>query len=175
MAENEGPKKDGTIPQDPAPKPGMHAMPKATPAAGGQSEVSVEEAPASAQKGVGVETEYQNGAFDLVEFFAEQPLPEKEQIDEWKQQHGGIILIRYPYGLTFIHRMLSRAEYRELIYTPFPTFEDREDAIVKKTLLWPALDVPSCFAGRFQGVPSTLSEYILDRSGFLNALEVGNA
>jgi len=173
MADNETP--NSTTPQDPAPKPGMHAVPKAAPEASGQSKVSVEEAPPSAQKGVGVETEYTDGTFDLVEFFAEQVMPEKEQVDEWRKQCGGVILIRYPYGLIFIHRMLTRAEYRELIYTPFPTFEDREDTIVKKTLLWPALEVPSCFAGRFQGVPSTLSEYILDRSGFLNALEVGNA
>jgi hypothetical protein len=167
-------KQDNTTPQD-QPKAGMHAVPKAAPAAPVESKVTVEEAPAPAQKGVGVEADYQNDAFDLIEFFAEQVIPEKDQIDAWKKEHGGVILVRYPYGLMFIHRLLSRSEYRELIYTPFPTFEAREDEIVKKTLLWPALDVPACFAGRFQGVPSTLSEYVLDRSGFLNAIEVGNA
>jgi len=142
----------------------------------------LEEVPEGAAPGGGVEIPTENGATgtytdenDLIQMFSTLVMPATEQVEEWKQKHGGVILVRYPYGMLFIHRILTRAEYRELIYTPFELFEDREDEIVRRTLLWPAIEVPQAFKGRFQGLPSTLSEYILDRSGFMNALEVGNA
>lgn len=158
---------------------GMRPVEKKPQVAPPGEKTTVEEATESSAGGTNVTSFYEGDDFNLVEYFNQitetEKVPPPEQIEAWKKEFKGVILVRYPYGLLFIHRILTRVEYRELIYTPFPTFMEREDEIVRRTMLWPKLEVPKNFTGRFSGLPSTLSEYIMDRSGFMNALEVGNA
>jgi len=168
---------ENEVPQ--TPKQGMRAA--AAPRPPAPSGVQTEELPS--QGGPGATVEFaEDPTFDLVSGIDWSAMPEKEQVDEWKKQFGGVIITRYAYGFMFFNRVLGRREYKQLMFQPGMTFEEREDAICQMTLLWPAktlsgedFNFTKHCQGRWGGFPSTHVEYILDRSGFVNAIEVGNA
>ena len=101
--------------------------------------------------------------------------PEQKLVDEWKKKYGRVFRVVVG-GDTYIYRRLIRPEYREFqkLITPEMTQQgpvvsseqqsELEDKIFEKCVLFPIVksnnDLPA-------GVPSVLSTYISDSSGFV--------
>ena len=79
--------------------------------------------------------------------------------------------------LNFVFRLLKRSEYRDLLYGANANPDTREDTMCQMCVLWPQNIV---FKEHFDeqsekaGLPSMIVEYIMDQSGFIPAVQVGN-
>jgi len=97
-----------------------------------------------------------------------------EQFDPARHGFGDdkIREVLFPNGMRFTYRILTRAEYKAIIYGPF-TIEERENEMCNRCVLWPeGIDFNQAFLREMYGLPSMIVEYIMDQSGFLPALEV---
>ena len=93
--------------------------------------------------------------------------PTRQEIEEWKDRYGSVYFTPFE-GETFIWRTLGRSEYREIIRNTDLTMLDREEHITDKCVLFPR----NFSCGEYTktgkaGVPSLLSEMIMDKSGFV--------
>ena len=113
--------------------------------------------------------------------------PSPEQREAWNKEYGRTHYVTFPgivpgteeapKRLKFWYRQLKRSEYKQLLYNPDLAVEDREDEMCQMCLLWPLdISVRNHFGDNSEkaGIPSMLSEYIMDQSGFVPAIEVGN-
>lgn len=93
--------------------------------------------------------------------------PTRQEIEEWKDRYGSVYFTPFE-GETFIWRTLNRPEYREIIRNTDLTMLDREEHITDKCVLFPRNFSCSEYTKEGKaGVPSLLSEMIMDKSGFV--------
>ena len=93
--------------------------------------------------------------------------PTRQEIEEWKDRYGNVYFTPFE-GETFIWRTLGRGEYRELIRDTNLTMLDREERITDKCVLFPRNFSCETYTKTGKaGVPSLLSEMIMDKSGFV--------
>jgi hypothetical protein len=92
--------------------------------------------------------------------------PTRQEVEEWKDKHGNVYFTPFE-GEIYIWRTLSRPEYREIIRNQEITMMDREEIITEKCVLFPRNFTVESFATGRAGVPSLLSEMIMDKSGFV--------
>lgn len=87
-----------------------------------------------------------------------------EKIENWKKEFGDRIYNTTLFGETYIWRPLTRSEYREIRNTPG---EDREIIICIQQVLHPEdKDTFKELLEEKAGIATTLSEEILEKSGF---------
>lgn len=93
--------------------------------------------------------------------------PTKSQIQSWKKEWDGYdIFVTEILNETFVFRTLNRFEYKQLV-----TFIDinalqREETICQTAVLWPIDYDYIKMSTEKAGIPSTLSEIIMEKSGF---------
>lgn len=92
--------------------------------------------------------------------------PTKLQIDTWKKQFSNYtIFLSEVSGYTFVFRTVNRYEYKQLIAMQNIDGLLREEIICKESVLWPNIDFED-LANVMAGIPSTLAEIIMEKSGF---------
>lgn len=92
--------------------------------------------------------------------------PTRQEVEEWKDKHGHVYFTPFEAEI-YIWRTLDRPEYREIIRNQEITMLDREEIITEKCVLYPRnFTAKTMIKGR-AGVPSLLSEMIMDKSGFV--------
>ena len=93
--------------------------------------------------------------------------PTRQEIEEWKDRYGSVYFTPFE-GETFIWRTLSRKEYKEIIRDTQLTMLDREENITDKCVIFPRNFSCNKYTETGKaGVPSLLSEMIMDKSGFV--------
>ncbi|EOO44552.1 hypothetical protein [Bacillus cereus] len=92
--------------------------------------------------------------------------PTRCEIEEWKERYGGIYFTPFE-GEPFVWRTLSRPEYREIIRDQTLTALDREEMFTEKCVLFPRNFTIEKMLKSRAGIPSLLSEMIMDKSGFV--------
>ncbi|HDR4861037.1 MULTISPECIES: hypothetical protein [Bacillus] len=92
--------------------------------------------------------------------------PTRCEVEEWKERYGGIYFTPFE-GETFIWRTLKRPEYREIIRDQALTALDREEMLTEKCVLFPRNFTIEKMLKSKAGIPSILSEMIMDKSGFV--------
>lgn len=92
--------------------------------------------------------------------------PSKAQVDIWKKQFEGYgIYVIEVTEKPFIIRTLNRLEYKQIIAIPNIDALLREEIICSKAVLWPRIDFEN-LASYNAGIPSSIAQVIMDRSGF---------
>lgn len=92
--------------------------------------------------------------------------PKTSEVSIWKKKYEG-------YGLflievsekPFVIRTMNRLEYKQIIAIPNIDALLREELICSKCIVWPKIDFEN-LASLDAGVPSTVSEIIMEKSGF---------
>lgn len=93
--------------------------------------------------------------------------PTRQEVEEWKDKYGNVYFTPFE-GEIFIWRTLSRPEYREVIRNTELNMLDREEIITDKCVLFPRNYSCQTYTSKGRaGVPSLLSEMIMDKSGFV--------
>lgn len=90
----------------------------------------------------------------------------EEKIEAWKKEYGNRIYNTTLFGETYIWKAITRSEYKEIRQTPG---DDREMLICLQQTLYP--ENKETLKELFEekaGIPTTLSEEILEKSGFVN-------
>lgn len=92
--------------------------------------------------------------------------PTRQEVEEWKDKYGNIYFTPFE-GEIYIWRTLNRAEYREIVSNQKLTVLDREEIFTEKCVLYPRnFKIANLNKGQ-AGVPTILSEMIMDKSGFV--------
>lgn len=92
--------------------------------------------------------------------------PTRQEVEEWKERHGEVFFT--PFGRSpYVWRTLKRPEYREIISDTTLTALDREEFFTEKCILFPRNFSLEKIKKSDAGVPSLLSEMIMDKSGFV--------
>lgn len=105
------------------------------------------------------------------EVVVEEAKPKKEmtlekKIEAWKKEFGDRVYRTSLFGETYIWKAITRSEYKEIRQTPG---DDREIIICLQQTLFPENKetLQEIFEEK-AGIPTTLSEEILEKSGFVN-------
>lgn len=92
--------------------------------------------------------------------------PTRQEVEEWKDKYGSIYFTPFE-GLNVFWRTLSRPEYREIVENQNLTMFDKEEIITDKCVLFPRnFSSAEITQKGFAGVPSTLCDMIMSKSGF---------
>ena len=104
--------------------------------------------------------------------------PTKAQIDAWKEQHGDVFVTEVADGKYVLWRTLRRAEYRNLVAemedhvargaSNAEATMNNEEAMTQLCMLWPQNVSAQALAADLAGVPSIVSQQIMEASGFLS-------
>ena len=92
--------------------------------------------------------------------------PTFEVVDEWKARFGEIYSTTFDEDETFIWRTMNRVEYKEVLNIKGADLMYREERICTKCVLWPIGYDPIKIAAGKAGIPTLLTEQIMDKSGF---------
>lgn len=107
--------------------------------------------------------------------------PTAKMIVDWKEQYGDVYVTSVTYENHVVWRVLNRLEYKNIV-KQMETFVQEgqmtsaeanmwnEEAIANTCILYPAMDSGE-LTGSMAGVPSLISQEVLEASGFV-ALEV---
>lgn len=91
--------------------------------------------------------------------------PSLARIEEWKSQHGDIYLTEFEEEV-FVWRSLRRKEYKEVMKINGADQFFKEERIVDKVVLYPE-NYNFMEMGRGKaGIPTLLSELVMEKSGF---------
>lgn len=98
----------------------------------------------------------------------------KAELEKWKAEHGALYRTEY-FGEGFVWRPLKRKEFVEVMNmtnedNPEELFYERQEVIVRKTVLSPAPERVAELIEQRGGLASGLSDEIMEKSGFQNAL-----
>lgn len=103
--------------------------------------------------------------------------PTKAVIDGWKDQFGDVYVTEVADEKYVIWRTLKRAEYRKLVADMEGLIANgasnaeatmtNEEAMTKMCTLWPDVSAMG-MAGDLAGMPSIISQQIMEASGFLS-------
>lgn len=94
--------------------------------------------------------------------------PTMQQINAWKKQYGNkytIFVIKIE-DMYFIARNINRYEYKQLVALENVDALQREEIICETAILFPYNVAWNTIATDKAGLPSTLSEIIMTKSGF---------
>jgi hypothetical protein len=93
--------------------------------------------------------------------------PTKSQIAAWKKEWDGYdIFVTQILNQFFVFRTMNRFEYKQLVsFTDIDALM-REETICQTVTLWPGDYNYKDMAVQKAGIPSTLSEIIMEKSGF---------
>lgn len=86
-------------------------------------------------------------------------------MDSWKKQFGEVWIADIK-GDIFVYRSIQRYEYKEIVALPNTDALMREEVICEYCVLYPDSYSFSVMAGQKAGVPSLLSQAILENSAF---------
>lgn len=118
-------------------------------------------------------TKYHIG-FDDIEYPEEEwnsPVvrngPTRREVEGWKERYNGLVYFTPFDGEVFVWRTLQRPEYREIISNTTLTALDREELFTEKCVLFPYDFSLEKIKKHRAGVPSLLSEMLMDKSGFV--------
>lgn len=93
--------------------------------------------------------------------------PSKTMIDSWKKQWEGYgVFITEVMGKKFIFRTLNRVEYKQIVALQNIDALQREEIICETVTLWPMNYTWDIMATGDAGIPSTLAEIVMSKSGF---------
>lgn len=93
--------------------------------------------------------------------------PYKSQIEAWKKEWEGYsIYVTEILTEKFVFRTLNRFEYKQLISLQNVDALQREEVICQTVTLWPGGYEWKTMATDKAGLPSTLSDIIMEKSGF---------
>lgn len=93
--------------------------------------------------------------------------PSKAMVDSWKKQWEGYgVFITEVMGKKFIFRTLNRVEYKQIVALQNIDALQREEIICETVTLWPMNYTWDIMATGDAGIPSTLAEIIMSKSGF---------
>lgn len=91
--------------------------------------------------------------------------PTKNEVDQWKSQHGDVYISEVGSD-TFIWRPCSRKEWKDILKIQNADPLYREERLMERCLLWPkGYDFTAMARGK-AGVPSQVSDQIMEKSGF---------
>ena len=88
----------------------------------------------------------------------------QEMINEWKTKYGEVYMLNVA-GDDYYYRPLKRAEYKTILQTPEASPSFREEQIVQRCIIHPAID-PASMSALKAGVITTLTDYVMLVSGF---------
>lgn len=92
--------------------------------------------------------------------------PTIAQVEEWKRLYGAIYMTEFDDGEVFIWRPLNRKEFKEIMKIDGADSLYREERVCEKCIIWPEnYDFMSMSLGK-AGVPTMISEQIMEKSGF---------
>jgi hypothetical protein len=92
--------------------------------------------------------------------------PTMKTVEEWKQLYGQIYMTEVTDEDVFIWRVLNRREFKEIMKLENADAMYREERICEKCILWPEGYIFTKMADGKAGVPTVLSEQVMDKSGF---------
>lgn len=92
--------------------------------------------------------------------------PTQTQIDAWKVQYGQIYMTEVDEDEAFIWRVLNRKEFKDIMKIESADAMYREERVCESCLLWPEGYSFNELADGKAGVPTVLSEQIMEKSGF---------
>lgn len=99
--------------------------------------------------------------------------PTKSQLDSWKKQwEGADIFVTEIQEQYFIFRTLNRFEYKQIVALPNVDALQREEIICETVTLFPYTYKWDSMAKDKAGVPSTLSQIVMEKSGFTNEYSI---
>jgi hypothetical protein len=93
--------------------------------------------------------------------------PTRREVEEWKQKYPKGVYFTPIENEVYIWRVLERREYNALINNKSLTTMDREEEITVMCVLYPRNLTREMLQTEKAGVPSLLSENIMDKSGFV--------
>lgn len=94
--------------------------------------------------------------------------PTKNQVQDWKSRFDGEVYVSDFGKHTFIWRPIRRNEYKRIqSASGNPDEFWIEEAICRECILWPEGYANHKMAFGNAGVPSTLSQMVMEKSGFL--------
>ena len=105
------------------------------------------------------------------EEIVEEPIfeggPTPSKVEELKEKHGDIYMTEFEDESVYIWKPLSRKEFKDIMKAEGADALFREERVCEKCVVWPEnYDFMAMTTGR-AGVPTILSEQIMDRSGFM--------
>ena len=92
--------------------------------------------------------------------------PPQNAIENWKQEFGDIYMTEFDSD-TFIWRALSRMEYKEIMNGEQLGEWESEEKVVSMCTLWPENYTSEDMTRGKAGIPSTLFDQIMAKSGFV--------
>lgn len=94
--------------------------------------------------------------------------PMYDQLQQWKSLYNNEVFITEFGEDVIIFRPIRRREYREIYEVDGdPSNYYIEEQVCRKSILWPENYADQKMAFGKAGIPSTLSQIIMERSGFL--------
>lgn len=94
--------------------------------------------------------------------------PTYDQVQDWKSRYDGEIFMSDFNDKMFIWRPIRRKEYRDIqTLEGSPDEYYIEETICRKCILWPEDYAMQKMTFGKAGIPTTLSQLIMERSGFL--------
>jgi hypothetical protein len=92
--------------------------------------------------------------------------PKLSKVEEWNSLYKNVYMTEFEDGEIFIWRTLRRKEFKDIMKVEGADAMYREERVCEKCVLWPEkYDFIAMTTGK-AGVPTLLSEQIMDRSGF---------
>lgn len=95
--------------------------------------------------------------------------PTRSKVENWKQAHpSGVYMTKFE-NSTYAWRTLDRTEYKNMINTEGDQSEwYLEERVTELCVLWPEDYDHTKIANDMAGIPSTLFEQIMNKSGFIS-------
>ena len=99
--------------------------------------------------------------------------PLQSQVDSWKKQWTGYDIFASEIADNmFIFRTLNRFEYKQIVSLPNTDPLIREEIICETVTLWPEKYDWKRMATDKAGIPSTLAQVIMEKSGFTKEFSI---
>jgi len=93
--------------------------------------------------------------------------PTQNKVEEWKAKFGEIFMSEFGED-TYIFRTISRLEYKQILNTEGNATElYREEQIVGQSVLWPENLNHTIIAEGKAGIPTVLTDQVMNKSGFV--------
>jgi hypothetical protein len=94
--------------------------------------------------------------------------PTHDQLEEWKSQFNGeIYMTEFDADEVFIWRPIRRKEYKDIAKIPNADQFYKEERIVTTCILYPKSFSAANMSFGKAGIPTLLSELIMEKSGFV--------
>lgn len=94
--------------------------------------------------------------------------PTRQEVEEWKEKYNDEIYFIPIVDEIYVFRALKRPEYRNIVKNPNLDSMQREESIANTCILYPRNFTTETTDDVNAGVPSILSEVIMEKSGFLS-------